>query len=168
MDNIETISISIHQPNGELLKVTSLSEVDEGKYQCTYRPKQAGAHVVDIEVAKSPVKENPFSVLCAEKVAEQSTKKRGYLNKQGGVRKNWKRRYFELDDTNLSYFEDKANSLSLCLFLCLSLSLSLCEFFSFSFLPFFFLFLLNLPFLLPGRRESRDHSCGWDHQSVRS
>ena len=113
MESVEEIKVSIHQPNGALLSVTSISEVDEGKYQCTYTPQQPGPHVIDIEVKNRPVKENPFSVLCSEKAADApSLKKRGYLNKQGGVRKNWKRRYFELDEGSLSYFEDKVGDTS--------------------------------------------------------
>ena len=54
--------------------------------------------------------------------------KRGYLNKQGGVRKNWKKRYFEVVDGSLTYFEEKVFFLFL-FFL-----------FPFSFLFFSFLF----------------------------
>ena len=34
-------------------------------------------------------------------------KKAGELKKQGAVRKNWKRRWFVLQDSNLFYFRSK-------------------------------------------------------------
>ena len=36
--------------------------------------------------------------------------KKGYLEKKGHVRKNWKRRYFVLQMTTLKYYEDSVQS----------------------------------------------------------
>ncbi|KAJ8285946.1 hypothetical protein GJAV_G00032790 [Gymnothorax javanicus] len=96
------------QQNSEITKVTS---EPQGKKQQAYKTEIIGGVVVhtpitqndgeEMEVAEPGVRRLPSTSLGVRPGVTRC----GYCVKQGNVRKNWKRRFFTLDDNSVSYYK---------------------------------------------------------------
>ncbi|XP_052466765.1 pleckstrin homology domain-containing family A member 1 isoform X3 [Carassius gibelio] len=69
----------------------------------TTQEKGEDQNGADRSVQRKPPGQLPYYL--SQSNQDQSVIKAGYCVKQGGVLKNWKRRYFMLDDNTLSYFK---------------------------------------------------------------
>mmetsp|Transcript_28060 Transcript_28060/g.78480 ORF Transcript_28060/g.78480 Transcript_28060/m.78480 type:complete len:965 (+) Transcript_28060:126-3020(+) len=124
--DVGSINAVVQYPDGTD-RSCQVTRQEDGMFRCAYSPTEEGPYVVDVEIDQYGVKGNPFSVLVVPGAAPRKMStvpassgssravgdgmiKKGFLNKQGGVRKNWKRRYFEVNDKTVKYFSDVGGS----------------------------------------------------------
>ena len=123
----DRIEVVIVNAEGGREEVVIEGGVGVGELVGKWVPSVEGECVVTVYVEGEQVWETPNTVLVVlptvplapipvsqkggvvDGVGKEGKVKKGYLNKQGGVRKNWKKRYFEVIDGNLSYFEEKVS-----------------------------------------------------------
>ncbi|XP_061117324.1 pleckstrin homology domain-containing family A member 2 isoform X2 [Conger conger] len=112
MDNPQVPKVSNVQQNTEITKVTSEAP---GKKQQAYKTEIIGGVVVHTPIHQNDGEEmevaEPGSHAGIRRQPSTSVGIRpgvarcGYCVKQGNVRKNWKRRFFTLDDNSVSYYK---------------------------------------------------------------
>ncbi|XP_016305283.1 pleckstrin homology domain-containing family A member 1-like isoform X3 [Sinocyclocheilus anshuiensis] len=91
-------------PSGATKQVSYKTEIIAGvPIITTTQEKGEGQNGADKSGMRKPPGQLPFYLSRSNQ--DQSVIKAGYCVKQGAVMKNWKRRYFLLDDNALSYFK---------------------------------------------------------------